>query len=176
MKALSVKQPWASLVSLGLKPPEIRSRKTNYRGPLMICSSQRPDTSLIAILAASKALMERDIPRDNYPLGQALSIVDLIDCRPMTKEDESDAWVPYQDGLWAWIMSEPKLLKPFPVKGRLGVWKYSGPCETCFKHRGRSGRIYCGGVDSGCEDWYPAASLFFTNQAIEPGEQGAEIG
>lgn len=39
MKALSVKQPYADLIACGRKTIETRTWKTNYRGPLLICSS-----------------------------------------------------------------------------------------------------------------------------------------
>lgn len=40
MKALSIKQPWASLVATGIKNIECRTWKTNYRGEILICSSK----------------------------------------------------------------------------------------------------------------------------------------
>lgn len=39
MKALSIKEPFASLVSLGIKRIETRSWKTNYRGEIYIHAS-----------------------------------------------------------------------------------------------------------------------------------------
>lgn len=36
MKALTVRQPWASLIALGVKTVETRSWSTKYRGPLAI--------------------------------------------------------------------------------------------------------------------------------------------
>ena len=36
MKALTVKQPWATLILAGEKDVENRTRRTNYRGPLAI--------------------------------------------------------------------------------------------------------------------------------------------
>lgn len=41
MKAISLRQPHASLVALGLKRNETRSWATNYRGPLAIHASAR---------------------------------------------------------------------------------------------------------------------------------------
>ena len=40
MKALSLTQPWASLVVIGAKCYETRSWATNYRGPLAIHASK----------------------------------------------------------------------------------------------------------------------------------------
>lgn len=41
MKALSLHQPWASLVALGVKTIETRSWSTSYRGPLAIHAAKR---------------------------------------------------------------------------------------------------------------------------------------
>lgn len=41
--ALSVKQPWAALLAYGAKTVEVRTWKTNRRGPLLIHASKIPD-------------------------------------------------------------------------------------------------------------------------------------
>lgn len=41
MKAITLHQPWASLVALGVKSIETRSWSTNYRGPLAVHASLR---------------------------------------------------------------------------------------------------------------------------------------
>lgn len=47
MKALTLHQPWATLVALVVKTVETRSWSTRYRGPLLIHAGQRPpDLSL----------------------------------------------------------------------------------------------------------------------------------
>ncbi len=42
MKAISLLQPWATLVAIGAKRIETRSWATNYRGPLAIHASKSP--------------------------------------------------------------------------------------------------------------------------------------
>src|ERR1700694_3122793 len=42
MKALSLWQPWASLIAMGLKEFETRHWATSYRGPLVIHAAKRP--------------------------------------------------------------------------------------------------------------------------------------
>ena len=42
MRALSVKQPWASLIASGQKTIETRTWRTDYRGDLLIVSSRQP--------------------------------------------------------------------------------------------------------------------------------------
>ncbi len=86
MKALSLWQPHATAVALGLKMYETRPWPTHYRGPLVIH-------------AAKKMFEYKDYPRDYYmevcsrlsrakcpqyalPYGCAVCVVDLVDCVP----------------------------------------------------------------------------------------------
>ena len=46
MKALSLRQPWASLIADGRKTIETRTWRTHYRGPLAIHASARPHGDL----------------------------------------------------------------------------------------------------------------------------------
>ena len=73
MKALSLYEPWATLIALGEKRYETRSWTTTYRGPLLICASlKRPPLSkIIGILYRARI--------STYELkpGRALAIVDL---------------------------------------------------------------------------------------------------
>lgn len=39
IKAISLHQPWASLIAMGFKKFETRSWGTNYRGKLVICAA-----------------------------------------------------------------------------------------------------------------------------------------
>jgi hypothetical protein len=62
--ALSVKQPWASMITAGRKTIEVRSWSTHYRGPLLIVASKRP--------------VEFDpVSGRKLPVGVALAIVDV---------------------------------------------------------------------------------------------------
>lgn len=84
MKALSLWQPHAQAIQLGLKIYETRHWPTKYRGPL-------------AIHAAKKPFRHQDYPRDYYmevcrrqkqagcpcyalDYGRVLCVVDLVDC------------------------------------------------------------------------------------------------
>ena len=73
MKALSVRQPFASQIVIGEKTIEWRSKPFNWRGPLVICASK-------------SAIIELDNGK-RLPVGVALGIVDVVGCRPMTRED-----------------------------------------------------------------------------------------
>ncbi len=100
MKALSVRPPWSSLIASGAKTLEIRSRRTHYRGPLLICESRG---------------------------GGAVAIVELVDCRPFTFEDDAASggvWsrFPETHGYWAWVLRLVRRVISEPIRGRLGLY------------------------------------------------------
>ena len=108
MKALSVRQPWASWIASGRKTIEVRSWATSFRGDLLIVSSRKPPIE---------------------PAGCALAVVRLAECRPMTADDEVAACCPFSTGSWAWVLAEPRQIRPFPVRGRLGLYEVEVPIE-----------------------------------------------
>ena len=130
MKALSLTQPYAELVKLGIKMIETRSWKTDYRGVLYI------HASLTRIPKASRdntALMQLVSGR-NLDFGKILCACELTDCVRMTEDfivglqkrnpSEYLAGV-YAPGRYAWILKDTRVLdKPFPIKGRLGLWDF----------------------------------------------------
>lgn len=113
MKAISIKQPWASLAASGRKPVECRSWSTKHRGPLLIC--------------ASKGDFELNGEGLLAPGGVALAVVDLMDIRPMTKKDLEAAFLPddwHKDALknLAWHIKPLYKIETFPVQGRLNLF------------------------------------------------------
>lgn len=105
MKALSVRQPWASMIAAAEKTIEVRTWVTPYRGPLLICVSKSPRI-------------------DGLPSGVALCIVDLIDCRPIEIGDADAAGCAVDPSReFAWVLSSPRPLEFLrPVSGRLGLY------------------------------------------------------
>ena len=107
MKAVSIKQPWANLIVSGEKTIETRFWKTNHRGKLLIVSSK--------------------IPKAEWA-GCALGYVDLVDCRPMTPQDEAAAMCDCLPGLYAWVLENVvAIAAPFPVRGQLRLYEVPFP-------------------------------------------------
>ncbi|MDE2685986.1 MAG: ASCH domain-containing protein [Chloroflexota bacterium] len=102
IRALSLRQPWASMVADGRKTIETRTWRTNYRGPLAIHASKRPYADL--------------------PTGGIIAIARLYDCRPMTADDEAQACIPLYDGAYAWLLADVQPVELIPCKGMLGLW------------------------------------------------------
>lgn len=107
MKALSVKQPWATLIANGKKTIETRKWKTNYRGKILICSSKAKD---------------RWYYGGDYPLGVAMCVAELVDVRPFTKKDVENAHCEFYEDAWAWELDNVVRVEPIPVKGQLGIF------------------------------------------------------
>lgn len=107
MKAISIKQPWANRIISGQKTIETRFWRTDYRGKLLIVSSKRPKSEWA---------------------GCALGYVSLVDCRPMTPQDEVAAMCECLPGLYAWMLENVvAIAAPCPVRGQLRLYEVPFP-------------------------------------------------
>src|SRR5215212_7218280 len=88
MKVLSLLQPWASLVVMGLKKIETRSWQTSYRGELLIHASLGKTGGLIA----KEPPFVKYIPDfKNLPFGAIIGKVVLENILPVESFYFSDA-------------------------------------------------------------------------------------
>jgi hypothetical protein len=104
VKALSVQQPWASLIASGEKTIETRTWGTEHRGDLLICAAKRSKPGAI-------------IPPD-LPTGVALCIVTVADCRPMTADDAKAACCELYPRAVSWVLTNVRPVQPFAVRGQ----------------------------------------------------------
>lgn len=102
MKAISIKEPWASMILSRKKTIETRTWKTKYRGDILLCASKSPDTILS---------------------GKAFAIAKIIDCLPMVKDDEKYACCELYPKANSWFLTNIRKIQPFPVKGQLGLFE-----------------------------------------------------
>ena len=131
LKALSLLQPWATLVVTGAKQIETRSWSTAYRGILMIHAGKKKSGAAIAAMP----LFSLHIP-DFYalPFGAIIGEVMLTDVVRMTDlvlppeaidrlTLEERAFGDYSAGRYAWLLQDAVLYdEPIPAKGTLGLW------------------------------------------------------
>jgi len=113
MKAISLHQPWASMIAEGEKTIETRNWATKYRGPLLICSTFEP------VVEDENGL--------RLPRGKALAVCDLVSIRPMERFDEEAACCNFYWDAKAWILKDIRAIKPFPVIGERGVFDVELP-------------------------------------------------
>ena len=106
IKAISLHQPWASMIQQGSKTIETRTWYTDHRGDLLICSTLNPE--MIGFLC-----------------GYALCVVNLKNCRPMIWSDEAAARCKYREDLklFAWVLTEVREIRPFRIRGHQGLYE-----------------------------------------------------
>lgn len=134
MKAITLWQPWASLVRAGLKSIETRSWDTKHRGLLAIHAGKKHVAGILAELM-EQARMGRDW-RDWYaallkpPLGAVVAVGFLV--RTWRTEaiegpivdHRNHAFGDFSSGRFAWELINLHGLKdPVQVKGRQGIWQ-----------------------------------------------------
>ena len=143
MKALTLRQPWATLVALKAKRAETRSWYTSYRGPLAIHAAKgmtKAASSLCWEEPFRTALeaggyRPRDSPSTNpfgLPLGAVIAVTILIDIQSITLENRpmepEYSFGDYAPGRFAWILREVyRLPDPVPARGKLGLWEWIPP-------------------------------------------------
>ena len=132
MKALSLWQPWASLMASGLKTIETRHWPTHYRGLLAIHAAKRPvgwrERGLLDEWA-EEAYISYVIAGSDFPLGAIVALVELYSCTPAVQLAEtglSDSELEFgnfSDDRWAWITRNPQAINPpIPYRGRQGIF------------------------------------------------------
>ena len=129
MKALTIKEPWASLIIEGYKKYEFRSWKTKYRGKILVHAG----------LSIEKDMLKRfnDYKIDVKP-GYIIGEVTITDCilvdEKFNKELRDIDPVVYGRSNhvenYAWkIENVIKYDNPIPCKGKLGLWNYEENVE-----------------------------------------------
>jgi hypothetical protein len=144
VKAISLWQPWATLVACGAKRIETRSWPTPYRGPLAIHAAKRwtideqvllSDPHFRAALAV--ALQEKVWQGPNLPLGSVVALATLRDCLPTTPANlarlgiAEDPWEAefgnYAPGRFMWVLEDVLSVVPIPARGAQGLWDWERP-------------------------------------------------
>lgn len=122
MKALTIKQPWASLIASGIKDIENRSWKTNYRGRIYIHASspkkfnvQMTDDQTKLAIPVIKTALEGDMP-----FGAIIGEVDIIFC----VMNHPSIWA--EKDCYNWVLANAVLYDQpiLNIKGKLSLWEY----------------------------------------------------
>lgn len=141
MKAISLHQPWATFMALGLKGNETRHWSTSYRGPLLIHAAQRKMTK--AEFKTMRQIIDYRIGMDNLSYGMLYDVqygkilcrLDLIDCQQIGPENCPNAkslnWkerAEYYFGNWdygrfLWATENVRRFEnPIPFTGRQRIF------------------------------------------------------
>jgi hypothetical protein len=146
MKAISLLQPWASLVAIGAKKIETRSWDAKYRGPLAIHAS-KGFPKVVKELCWGEPFRSTLLKHGylmsfcNMPFGAIVATCRLVDCKQIqitVKDDKicnpqnlsvkERAFGNYTPFRYAWILEDIKPLpEPIPAKGHQGLWNWEPP-------------------------------------------------
>lgn len=150
MKALSITQPWATLIAQGHKRIETRSWSTNYRGPLVIHAGKSLPGWVVKLVRSEPefagALGDLFDPRKqvlgDLPRGFIVATCQLVAVKFIPLGGDGWDWIgptgrrfhyPVTDrelafgdfavGRYAWLLDDIRPLeKPLPARGALGLW------------------------------------------------------
>jgi activating signal cointegrator 1 len=128
LRAVSLWEPWASAMALGIKKNETRGWWTNYRGDLAIHAARRKmtrdDLETFEILVKPSADYEPQY-------GKILCVVELVAVVPsevfhegrVQLEQTEAALGNYEFGRWVWVTQNcRRLATPVPEIGHQSFW------------------------------------------------------
>ena len=141
MKALTLTQPWATLVAISAKRIETRSWSTPYRGPLAIHAAKtmkRWDRELCAEEPFARYLS--GVPNNDYRLALGAIVATAALCAVLRINsfddlklrlgalgiaEHEEAFGDYSPGRFAWILADVRPIVPcVPASGALGLWEW----------------------------------------------------
>jgi hypothetical protein len=122
VKALTIRQPWAELIMLGVKDVENRSRRTTFRGRFAVhVSGKRADRSSIDfdVVPANVRDAARRAWEANESAGRVIGTVELMDC----VVESRSPWA--MEGCWHWLVANPRrYARSVRAKGQLNMWEW----------------------------------------------------
>ncbi|MDP2210240.1 MAG: ASCH domain-containing protein [Candidatus Aquicultor sp.] len=139
MKALTILQPWATLIAIGEKRFETRSWKTNYRGPLAIHAGKSTDYLHLCNEEPFRTALSK--VGLLLPLGAVIATT-TVACCLSTEEVFARAVseeIPYQEidfGCYGFsrcalgLCNTKELPKPIPARGQQGLWNWEGEVDV----------------------------------------------
>lgn len=152
MKAISLLQPWATLVVIGAKHIETRSWNTNYRGDLLIHASKKFTKEQKAICQQDPFASALEI-LEELSLGSIIGSVKLIEITTTDFYKQCSKGIPLKSGLkysqkawenelafgdyspgrFGWLLSNPiSFSNHVDCKGSLGLWDMDQRiCRNC---------------------------------------------
>ena len=139
MKAITIYDPWATLIKLKEKKYETRSWATKYRGQIWIhaaVTTRYADLGFQAPFFTALKPIHSDVNGHTglefYP-ACIIAVATLTDCVEITPEfiktlsEKELAFGDYTIGRYAWELDNVvPLEQPIPMKGKQRIWNWGG--------------------------------------------------
>jgi activating signal cointegrator 1 len=126
MKALTIIEPHATLIMIGVKPYETRSWETSFRGFIAIHAGKGTDDLYLPKKDPYRTPLVNAgyLKPTDFHLGCVLGVVKLVDCIPAEKAHDK-TFGGFEAGRFAWKLEVVEVFpKPIPAKGALGLWEW----------------------------------------------------
>lgn len=121
MRALTIRQPWASLILAGKKTIETRTTTTKRRGRVLL------HAGTVMGRVEREAAIREGLDPDALPRGAIIGSIEIVDSKPVTELDVTAAERSrgdYRPGRWGWQLADVRALdKPVPAAGALSFWQ-----------------------------------------------------
>lgn len=148
MVAVTIHEPWATLIAIGEKRIETRSWAPKYRGPIAIHAAARiPAYAYLAFGQSpefARVFEEHGIDTDleQLPTGCVIATANLVNCRIILRGADrmdmyragltcrEEAFGNFEPGRYTWMLDDVRRLKiPIPASGRQSLWPWFLPEE-----------------------------------------------
>ncbi|MCW5720747.1 MAG: ASCH domain-containing protein [Devosia sp.] len=127
IKAISIRQPWASLILFDGKRIENRSRRNSYRGPIAIHASKNLERDILQMIKQGEhpvtgAQFECARPGCYEQTGGVIGVADVLDC---VEQSDSDWFV----GRYGFVLANARPVPFIPCPGALGFFDWRKQIE-----------------------------------------------
>ena len=128
MKAITIIEPWASMIAHGFKTIETRSWPTSYRGKIAIHAGKgTPKKEWMDNVPEMMEMIDGDV----HP-GCIVAYADLVDCKLITEDLVKEIKANhaeyisgfYKPGRYAFVLDNIRPVDPVEVNGKQRLWNY----------------------------------------------------
>lgn len=137
--ALSLTQPWASAMALGLKRIETRSWSTALRGPIAIHASKGfPLTARAFALCEAYPYIKHE--PEWFPRGAIVAVGILTDVVPTERlrphlTPREEFFGDYAEGRFGWVFEGIRAVRAVPATGHLGIWTMPADVQLAVREQ-----------------------------------------
>jgi hypothetical protein len=146
LEALSLTQPWATLIAIGAKTIETRNWKTSYRGPIAIHAARSIDREICKTAPFADVLEFAGVDARSLPLGAIVAVTEIVDVKPTDFFLKYDGWAPFEQrqldlafgdfgpGRYGFVLHNTHYLPvPIGATGSLSVWNVPPAIERAVE-------------------------------------------
>jgi len=136
LTAITLHQPWASLVAKGWKQYETRDWPTNHRGLIVIHAGRKPKGKQELREHDKVVASFKDLLNEDCPYSAVVAIAQLTDVILMTDEfigQQTETELRcgnWAVGRYAFKLENVRAIEPIPAVGKQGLWKWKIDAEN----------------------------------------------